>query len=182
MSRIDELSKAAEAILFVVGEPITTKQLASGIGVSVVETEEVIQHLISIYNENQRGLYIKVFNDYVQLTSNKEYAKYIERVLQPPQKQSLTSKALETLAIIAYKQPITKNEIEQIRGVKSDYSISSLLEKELIVVSGKKDVVGNPNLYSTSNFFLSHFGIHSLEELPPLLPLEELEKLDLDQE
>lgn len=173
--RINELGKIVEAILFVVGEPISFSDLAIGVGISKIEMEEVIQHLVDFYNENGRGIFIKVFGENVQLSSNGNYSTYIERVLQPPQKQSLTAKTLETLAIIAYKQPITKNEIEQIRGVKSEYSITSLLDKGLIAVSGKKDVVGTPNLYMTTDLFLSHFGIHNLNELPPLLPLDELD-------
>lgn len=180
-NRIDELSKIVEAILFVVGDPISLTDLADGVGISKVELENVIEHLRTIYNEYNRGIFIKVYGENVQLSSNGIYSKYIQRVLQPPQKQSLTSKTLETLAIIAYKQPITKNEIEQIRGVKSDYSLSSLLEKDLIKVVGKKEVVGTPNLYATTDFFLSHFGIDSLEGLPPLLSMEELE-IDPDEE
>lgn len=173
--RIAELSKIVEAILFVLGDAISLTELAQGVGVSKVETEEVVQYLVNFYNENDRGIYIKVFGEDVQLSSNGIYSTYVERVLQPPQKQSLTAKTLETLAIVAYKQPITKNEIEQIRGVKSEYSINSLLEKGLIMVSGKKEVVGTPNLYSTTDLFLAHFGIKDLNELPPLLPIEDLD-------
>ena len=172
--RIINFSKIVEAILFVSGESVSFEALSKGIGISLVELNEVINYLIDIYNEDNRGIYVKVFNNNVQFSTNAEYAEHISKVLGNIKTQSLSSKAMETLAIIAYKQPITKNEIDQIRGVNSEYSLSSLLDKELITISGKKDVIGNPNLYITTDKFLSHFGISGLNELPAILPIDEM--------
>lgn len=181
-NRIVEFSKIIESVLYVSGEAVSYDSLSKGLGITKTELVEVINYLIEIYNEDSRGIYVKVFNENAQFTTNSEYAPYISKVLGNIKTQSLSSKAMETLAIIAYKQPITKNEIDQIRGVNSEYSISSLLDKELISIAGQKDVIGNPNLYVTSNKFLSHFGISSLSELPPILPIEELLEYEIEGE
>ena len=104
----------------------------------------------------------------MQLTTRPDYAPYIERLLQPIQKQSLSQAAMETLSIIAYRQPVTKAEIEAVRGVKCDYSVASLVNKELICEVGRRESLGRPILYGTTPKFLQHFGIESLEELPPM--------------
>lgn len=174
-SRLYKFGTIIESILFVAGDPIKVTELSKALNISVVEVESSIEYLKDYYEKNDRGIRLKVFNDNVQLTTSDNYSVYINRVLQPIQKQNITDKTMETLAIIAYKQPITKNEIEQIRGVKCDYSIQSLLAKDLVKIVGKKDTVGNPSLYSTTDKFLSHFGISSLSELPPIIPFEELE-------
>ena len=120
------------------------------------------------YDLDARGVRLARFGDSVQLTTRAEYAPYIERLLQPVQKQSLSQAAMETLSIIAYRQPVTKAEIEAVRGVKCDYSVSSLLHKELICEMGRRESLGRPILYGTTTKFLQHFGIESLNELPPM--------------
>lgn len=167
-------AKIIESILFVSGSSVSYETIAFALNISIIEVEEVINYLIDIYNEDNRGIYVKTFNNNVQFTTNSEYSSYISKALGEIKTQTLSAKAMETLAIIAYKQPITKNEIDQIRGVNSDYSISSLLDKGLIFISGVKETLGNPKLYSTTDKFLSHFSIKNLGELPPILPLEEL--------
>ena len=104
----------------------------------------------------------------VQLATRPDYAPQIERLLQPIQKQSLTQAAMETLSIIAYRQPITKSEIEAVRGVKCDYSVTSLMNKGLIEEVGRRESLGRPILYGTTEAFLSHFGLESLDDLPVL--------------
>ena len=115
-----------------------------------------------------RGIILKRFGDHIQLTTRPEFAPYIEKMLQPVQRQSLSQSALETLAIIAYRQPVTKLEVEAIRGVKCDYSIQSLSNKGLIEEVGRKETVGRPILYGTTDSFLSHFGLETIEELPEM--------------
>jgi segregation and condensation protein B len=101
-----------------------------------------------------------------------DYAPYVEKMLQPVQKQSLSQAALETLAVVAYRQPVTRLDVEMVRGVKCDYSIQSLVNKQLIAEAGRKDTVGRPILYATTDRFLSHFGLTSLQDLPePILSL-----------
>ena len=111
---------------------------------------------------------LKRFGDKVQLATRPLYAGDIVRLLQPVQQQSLSQAAMETLAVVAYKQPVTRAEVEQIRGVKCDYSLQSLMIKGMIQEAGRKDTIGRPILYATTDLFLSHFGISSLDDLPPL--------------
>ena len=125
------------------------------------------------------------FGNSVQLTTRADYAPYVERLLQPVQKQSLSQAALETLAVVAYKQPVTRSEVEAIRGVKCDYSIQSLVQKRLIQDVGRKEALGRPILYATTPEFLQHFCIGSLAELPPVdltMPQAEGEALSDDDE
>lgn len=115
-----------------------------------------------------RGVAVRRYGDHLRMETKAEYAPYISRMLQPIQKQSLTQTVLETLAVIAYKQPVTKGEIEEIRGVKCDYSVQSLMDKGLIRDVGRKETLGRPILYATTDKFLEHFGISDIRELPPM--------------
>ena len=159
-----------EAILFVAGEPVCVEDLAHALDLTVSELSAALDQLRDEYDLDARGVRLARFGDSVQLTTRAEYAPYIERLLQPVQKQTLSQAALETLAIIAYRQPITRLEVEEIRGVKCDYSIQMLAARELICEVGRKDTLGHPILYGTTDAFLAHFGIASLEELPSLEP------------
>lgn len=157
-----------EAILFVAGEAVTIKELARAL-----QTEEaaVRRELIAIrdeYDYNQRGFLLKRFGDKVQLATRPLYAQDVLRLLQPVQQQSLSQAVMETLAVVAYKQPVTRAEVEQVRGVKCDYSLQSLINKGLIKEMGRKDTIGRPILFGTTDEFLSHFGLEGLEYLPPL--------------
>ncbi|MDO4483408.1 MAG: SMC-Scp complex subunit ScpB [Clostridia bacterium] len=157
-----------EAILFVAGEAVRLDDLAKAIGCTIGELNKAIEALKSDYDYNQRGFAIKQFGKHVQLTTRALYAEDVVHMLQPVQKQSLSQTIMETLAVIAYKQPVTKAEIEQIRGVKCDYSVQALVNKNLIAEVGRKDTLGRPILYGTTDEFLSHFGISDLDELPPM--------------
>ena len=157
-----------EAILFVAGEPVCVEDLAHALDLTVSELSAALDQLRDEYDLDARGVRLARFGDSVQLTTRAEYAPYIERLLQPVQKQSLSQAAMETLSIIAYRQPVTKAEIEAVRGVKCDYSVSSLLYKELICEMGRRESLGRPILYGTTTKFLQHFGIESLNELPPM--------------
>lgn len=161
-----ELSKILEAILFVAGEPLQVAALASALEVTELEVSAAADELASDYDYNRRGICLKRFGSHIQLSTRADYAPQIEKLLQPVQKQSLSQAALETLAVVAYKQPVTKLDIESVRGVKCDYSVQSLVNKGLIEEVGRKDTVGHPILYGTTDTFLSHFGLASLEDLP----------------
>ena len=157
-----------EAILFVVGEPLLVSELGKALGMETKALMKILKELRDEYDFAQRGFSLRVFGSHVQLTSRAMYAGDIVRLLQPVQKQSLSQAVMETLAVIAYRQPVTKADIEQIRGVKCDYSVQSLVSKGLICEVGRKEALGRPILYGTTDDFLRHFGISSLEDLPPM--------------
>ncbi len=157
-----------EAILFVSGEPMNVSVLAHALNLTVSELNVGLDALRDEYISQQRGLRLQRFGDSVQLTACAEAAAYIQRVLQPPTKQSLSSSAMETLSVVAYRQPVTKGEIEAVRGVKCDYAVQSLLNKGLIEEAGRRETLGRPVEYRTTEKFLMHLGIESLDELPAL--------------
>ena len=157
-----------EAILFVAGEAVSIKDLARALQTGEKEIRSAVSALRDEYDYEQRGFLLKRFGDNIQLATRPLYAGDVVRLLQPVQQQSLSQAAMETLAVVAYKQPVTRAEVEQIRGVKCDYSLQSLMMKGLIQEAGRKDTIGRPILYATTDTFLSHFGIQGLEDLPPL--------------
>lgn len=161
-----ELAKIIEAILFVSGEPVKLGAVARALEVTELEVSAAADELASDYDYNRRGICLKRFGSHIQLSTRPDYAPQIEKLLQPIQKQSLSQAALETLAVVAYKQPVTRLDIEAVRGVKCDYSVQSLMNKGLIEEVGRKETLGRPILYGTTDAFLSHFGLTSLEDLP----------------
>ncbi|WP_346026586.1 SMC-Scp complex subunit ScpB [Beduinella massiliensis] len=161
-----ELSKVIEAILFVSGEPVEQAELEKALEVTSMELTAALDELENDFEREKRGIRLLRFGDHVQLGTRPDYAPYVERLLQPIQKQTLSQAVMETLAVIAYKQPVTRGEIEAIRGVKCDYSVQSLVNKRLICEVGRKETLGRPILYGTTDEFLRHFCISSLDELP----------------
>ena len=157
-----------EAILFVAGEPVKISDLATALGIDEKEAAKAVEALERHFDDEKRGITVKRYGDHLRLETRAEYAPYVERMLQPVQRQSLSQTVMETLAVIAYRQPTTKGEVEQVRGVKCDYSVQSLLTKGLIKEVGRKEALGRPILYATTDKFLEHFGISDLRELPPL--------------
>ena len=157
-----------EAILFVTGNAVEKKDICRAMGITEPELDETLDALESGYDFERRGLRLLRFGAHVQLATRPDYAPYVEKLLQPVQKQSLSQAVMETLAVIAYKQPVTKAEIEQIRGVKCDYSVQSLVSKGLIAEVGRKETLGRPILYGTTDAFLRHFCLSSLAELPEI--------------
>ena len=157
-----------EAILFVAGEAVSIRDMAKALQIDEKELKTALKEIGSEYDYEQRGFMLKRFGDKVQLATRPLYSEDVLRLLQPVQQQSLSQAAMETLAVVAYKQPVTRAEVEQIRGVKCDYSLQSLMMKGLIQEAGRKDTIGRPILYATTDTFLSHFGIQGLEDLPPL--------------
>ena len=157
-----------EAILFVAGEAVSVKELARALQAEEKAVKAELNAIRDEYDYDQRGFLLKRFGDKVQLATRPLYAKDVLRLLQPVQQQSLSQAAMETLAVVAYKQPVTRAEVEQVRGVKCDYSLQSLINKGLIKETGRKDTIGRPILFGTTDEFLSHFGLEGLESLPPL--------------
>ena len=168
MSEEGSLKGRIEAILFVAGEAVRLAELARALNLPVCQVEKALEELRNEYDYEQRGFCLKRFGRQVQLATRALYADDVVRLLQPVQKQSLSQAAMETLAVVAYRQPVTKAEVEEIRGVKCDYSIHSLTVKNLIQEVGRKDTLGRPILYGTTEEFLSHFGLTTLDDLPPL--------------
>ena len=162
-----EIKYIIESIMFAYGEPIGIKELNAVINedLSPKEIEFMVNSLIEEYKENNRGIQIIKLENKYQMCTNKDYADYIKKVLEPKKRKSLSQATLETLTIIAYKQPITKAEIEEIRGVNSDKIIKQLLTRSLIAELGHKDTVGRPILYGTTDEFLRSAGVESIEAL-----------------
>jgi len=165
---LENLENAIEAILYVAGDAVKLSDIAMALEESVLTVSSVVDEMIIERNETLKGIQIHRIDDKVQLATNEAYEKYIKKLFMPENKYVITNAAIETLSIIAYNQPVTRGEIEQIRGVSCTYSLNALLNKNLIFESGRKDTIGNPKLYKTSDEFLRHFGIASLDELPEL--------------
>lgn len=168
----DELKSAIEAILFAWSDPLSAKDLSDILGIENKEVKKTLKEMIDEFNYNKRGIQILQMNDHYQLSTRPEYYEYLQKLFAPKQNKGLTQAALETLAIVAYKQPITKTEIEGIRGVKCDKAISTLLEKELIEEQGRLEKTGRPILYGTTINFLKVFSIRALEDLPNVKDLD----------
>lgn len=168
------LSAKLEAILFVSGEPVMTAQLATALDVATSVVERGLNELDA--SLSARGLRLQRHAGRVQLTTAPQLAELIERFLGLEATTHLSRAALETLAIIAYQQPVTRPQIDAIRGVNSDSMMKSLLHKNLILESGRADGPGRPILYSTTPEFLQHFGLNSILEMPPLAKPEENEQ------
>lgn len=161
-----ELHNIIEAILYVAGEPVSISEITRALDTGEADVRLAIDSLQQQYDSQQRGLRLKRFGEYIQLATRAIYAPYIERLLQPVQRQSLSQAALETLAIVAYRQPVTRLDLEAVRGVKCDYSLQSLMNKNLVKELGRKETIGRPILYGTTDIFLSHFGLANLDDLP----------------
>lgn len=161
-----KLENVIESILFTSGFGLEKKDLIEKLEITEADLNKSIDNLKKKYT-GDNGIYLITFANKIQLTSNPNYADCISLVLQKIREKQLTKKAMEVMAIVAYKQPITKLEIDQIRGgVSSDYSIQLLLDKNLIDVVGRKDAVGLPYLYGTTEEFLKRFDLTSLSDLP----------------
>lgn len=160
-----ELKEIVLSILFVAGDGLDKDFILQKLEITPKELDEVINELCAEYS-GDKGVHVIKFKNKVQLCSNPEFADYISEVLNPVRERSLTRAALETLAIIAYKQPITKLEIEDIRRVNSDYAVQILSEQNMIEVVGRKDAVGKPLLFGTTENFLKRFNLQDLADLP----------------
>ncbi len=163
-----------EAILFIEVEPISYKKLSDMLKIPVKEVKKYVVELADDYKKRESGLYISELGNGVKMTTNPVYADFLKQFYKKKRKMKFSKAALETLAIIAYRQPITKAEIESIRGVSSDAIVRDLLDKKLVKVVGKKeDVPGKPMLYGTTKEFLLMFGIKSIKDLPKIKEIKE---------
>jgi segregation and condensation protein B len=173
------LSAKIESILFVTAEPVAVSQLATALDVSTSVVERGLNEL----DESllTRGLRLQRNAGRVQLTTTPQLAELIERFLGLDSITHLSRAALETLSIVAYQQPVTRPQIDAIRGVNSDSMLKSLLNKGLILETGRADGPGRPILYSTSPEFLQHFGLNSILEMPPLARSEETQEPEKDE-
>ena len=162
---MENLESVIESVLFVAGEPILVSDLCFKFNVKQKEIEEAVAKLQEKYNENS-GIKLLQFNNKLQFASNPNNVDFVSLVLNPIRQRNLTKATLETVAIVAYKQPITRMEIEEIRGVNSDYAINILLEHKLVEIVGRKDAVGKPALFGTTDEFLKRFDISSINDLP----------------
>lgn len=161
----NQLKEIILSVLFVAGEGIEKSFILEKINITEKELDKVIKQLQEEYN-GDKGIHIITYKNKVQLASNPAYAEYISEVLNPIREKALTKAALETLAIIAYKQPITKLEIEDIRRVNCDYAVQILVDQNMIEVVGRKDAVGKPLLFATTENFLKRFNLQDLAQLP----------------
>ena len=167
---IDRMYAAIEAILFTMGESVETSKIAAAIEQDIPTTVKLIHRLMERYDKQDRGIKIIELGDSFQLCTKAETYEYIIRVASQPKKQVLTDVLLETLSIIAYKQPITKQEIEGIRGVSCDHAVNKLVEYGLVDEVGRLDAPGRPILFGTTEAFLRSCGVRNGDELPVISP------------
>ncbi len=167
---VKEIKGAIEAILFSMGEAVPIKDIATVLEQDVETIKKIIDVMTDEYASCDRGLQIIRLEDSYQLCTKNEYYDTLSKLINIPKKHSLTDSLMETLSIVAYKQPITRQEIEAIRGVSSVHAINRLVEYKLIKEVGRLDAVGRPILFGTTEDFLRSFGVTSMDELPVITP------------
>ena len=158
-----------EGLLFVTGDDgLTLKQISELLSEDIPTCKEILLSLKQAYENDNRGIRISYLGDAFKLTTKKEHKEYYQRLIERPESDELSSAALETLAIIAYNEPITRTGVDNLRGISSSFMIKKLMAKDLIKVCGKSDLPGHPNLYKTTREFLDYFGLASLSDLPEI--------------
>ncbi|NLL92908.1 MAG: SMC-Scp complex subunit ScpB [Clostridiales bacterium] len=165
---ITKLEAAIEAILFTMGESVEIEKIAKAIQHDEDTTRKIIYNLMDKYQTEDRGIKIIELDNAFQMCTKPEMYDYLIKVASQPKRQVLTEVMLETLSIVAYKQPVTRAEIEGIRGVKCDHAVNKLIEYNLITEVGRLDAPGRPLLFGTTEDFLRKFGVQSLEDLPEI--------------
>ena len=158
--------KILEAMLFASGEAIPVSMLSIAMGLSLNEIRSLLDNMKRAYEGEQRGFTLIRVNDAAQMSTNPIYYDHIRRLIQTPKRKPLSQTLMETLSIIAYKQPVTKTQIEEIRGVNADHAVNKLMEYNLITEKGRLDAPGKPILFGTSDDFLRYYGLESVEQLP----------------
>lgn len=157
---------AIESVLFVAGDPVPVSELAALMDVSEKEMRNFLLIMEETYKDEGRGIIPLTTENTVQFVTNTVYADTIECMLQPKQTKNVSGSLMETLAVVAYKQPVTRSDIETVRGVRCDYAVTQLIKMGLIEQCGQKDVLGHPALFQTTDLFLRKFGLHDRSELP----------------
>lgn len=168
MHDIREIKSIIEGLLFAWGDPLDIRDISTILDIKEKELEQILKEMIDDFNYNRRGLRIIKFNNSYQIGTRPEHYEWISKLNQNKNKKNLSNASLETLSIIAYKQPIIKSDIEIIRGVRCDRALETLIEKNLVKEVGRLERTGRPILYGTTDEFLRYFGLESLEDLPPL--------------
>ncbi len=167
---IRRLEGVIEAVLFTMGDSVELGKIAAAIGHDEETTQKLVHSMMDKYEAEDRGVRIIELENAFQMCTKKEMYEYLIRVAKQPKKYTLTDVLLETLSIIAYKQPVTKLEVEKIRGVKSDHAVNKLVEYNLVCEKGRLDAPGKPILFGTTEEFLRRFDIRSVDDLPSLNP------------
>lgn len=180
---INELKQIVEALLIATPEPLTDARFNACIGDngSKIPLREVISELASDYEKSDRAFFVKEVAGGYQIVTNAQFEPFIKGLFSKSGKLRLSQAALETLAIVSYKQPVTRNDIESIRGVSSDSSLRTLLDRKLLEIRGREDGPGRALLYHTSTEFLQYFGLNSVKDLPRLREVEDILTEDQDE-
>lgn len=171
-----------ESMMFTWGEPLEAKMAADVFNITKEEAYECFKELQAEYEQEGRGIVIREVNKAFQFVTREENADYVRRLCTPVKAKKLSQSALEVLAIIAYKQPVTKGEMEAIRGIKCDRVVEGLMNKNLIEEVGHSSAIGRPILYGTTDTFLKNFGFTSLKELPDIEDIESVINDDIEAE
>lgn len=166
------IKSAFESMMFIWGEPLYAKEAGNVLGIDSDEALEIMRELAEEYEQEGRGIVIREVNGSFQYVTRESNADYIERLCTPVKIRRLSQSALEVLAIVAYRQPVTKGEIEAIRGIKCDRVMEGLLAKGLVEAVGRSQAIGRPVLYGTTDTFLKNFGFTSLKDLPEIEDIE----------
>ena len=175
-----EIKSIIESLLFTWGDPLSLGDISDVLELDKKSLQEIMSEMIDDFNFNRRGIQITQVNDKYQLSTRPEHFEWIKKLCTPRVNKTLSNAALETLSIIAYKQPITKAEVEAIRGVKCDKSLNTLIEKNLVKEIGRLERTGKPIIYGTTDDFLKSFGLSTLEALPTLDEDNSEEEKDLN--
>lgn len=165
---IKEMEALIEGLLFAAGDPLEIGKIAEILDIDKKSAKLLLNNMVTNYQNSKRGVMIREIDGCYQLCSRFEHYPYLRKLFEPRQKQALSQAAFETLSIVAYNQPVTRNRIEQIRGVNSDSAITRLIERNLIRESGRLDSPGKPMLYETTEEFLRSFGFKAISDLPIL--------------
>ena len=174
MSSRKSIKSAFESMMFTWGEPLDVKTAADVMNISRQEAMECFLELKDEYIQEGRGIVIRQINQSFQFVTREENSDYIRRLCTPVKMKKLSQSALEVLAIVAYKQPVTTGEIEAIRGIRCDRVMDGLIKKELVCEKGRADTVGRPILYGTTDVFLKNFGFSSIKDLPEIEDIESI--------
>ena len=169
---VEHTKAAIEAVLFAMGDSLELSKIAKAIGHDTETTRKVLQNMMDDYQKEDRGIRIIELENAYQLCTKQEYYEYMVNIALQPKKAVLSDVMMETLSIIAYKQPVTKIEIEKIRGVKSDHAVNKLIEYNLVQEVGRLDAPGRPILLGTTEEFLRNFGVDSTDNLPTINPVK----------
>lgn len=168
LSRKSDIKSAIESMLFVSGEPLPLREISNNLELKEKNVVEILQEMTTEYEDKSRGIRLISLDEAYQLVTKSENSEFVQKLLKKNKKHSLSQASIESLAIVAYKQPITRVDIDEIRGVKSESALQRLLERDLIKDVGRLEVPGRPILYGTTDEFLRQFGLQSLNELPSI--------------